>query len=82
VLKCVMHSPDVSMDYLQGAAAFPQPSVSEPATILLVEDDDSVRGLAREILTRNGYEVIEAQSPTEAISISRRSVSSQRWHPA
>jgi two-component system cell cycle sensor histidine kinase/response regulator CckA len=55
-----------------GAAALSQSSVSGPATILLVEDDDSVRGLAREILTRDGYEVIEARSPGQAISIAER----------
>jgi signal transduction histidine kinase/ActR/RegA family two-component response regulator len=43
-----------------------------PATVLLVEDDDRVRELAREILRRNGLTVIEASSPAEAIEISKR----------
>ncbi len=43
-----------------------------PATVLLVEDDDRVRELAREILRRNGLTVIEASSPGEAIAISKR----------
>ena len=40
----------------------------QPATILLVEDNDQVRELTREILTRNGLTVIEAGGPGEAIA--------------
>ena len=38
-------------------------------TVLLVEDDSNLRTLAREILTVQGYTVIEAASPLEAIRI-------------
>jgi two-component system cell cycle sensor histidine kinase/response regulator CckA len=41
-------------------------------TILLVEDDASLRGLARELLEEHGYRVIEATGPNEAIEIARR----------
>jgi PAS domain S-box-containing protein len=37
--------------------------------ILLVEDDDSVRELAREILEMNGYDVVEAGDGVEALRI-------------
>jgi PAS domain S-box-containing protein len=37
--------------------------------ILVVEDDNSVRGLVEAILTRNGYHVILADGPNTAISI-------------
>jgi CheY-like chemotaxis protein len=40
-------------------------------TILLVEDEAEVRRLAREMLTRQGYTVIEAGSGAEAIRIWR-----------
>jgi two-component system, cell cycle sensor histidine kinase and response regulator CckA len=43
-----------------------------PATVLLVEDDNLVRKLASEILTRNGLTVIEAGSASEAVAISKR----------
>ena len=53
----------------------PRPRVPErklPATILLVEDDDAVRQLATEILTRNGIKVIAASGPAEALAIGKR----------
>ena len=44
---------------------------SSPGTekVLLVEDDESVRELASEILQMNGYEVIEACHGVEALAI-------------
>jgi CheY-like chemotaxis protein len=38
-------------------------------TVLLVEDDDPVRDLAREILEMNGYTVLEASNGVEAMKI-------------
>ncbi|MEO6392935.1 MAG: PAS domain S-box protein, partial [Pyrinomonadaceae bacterium] len=40
-------------------------------TILLIEDDVTVRALAREILEMSGYRVLEAQSGDDALHISR-----------
>ncbi len=48
------------------AAVEPRPGEE---TILLVEDDEEVRSLAREILEVHGYAVLEARLPAEAISI-------------
>jgi len=42
-------------------------------TVLLVEDDDTVRQLAEVILTGQGYRVIEADSPKKAEEISAKS---------
>jgi PAS domain S-box-containing protein len=41
-------------------------------TLLLVEDDDSVRALARDALVRFGYTVIEAATPGQARALSDR----------
>ena len=41
-------------------------------TVLLVEDDERVRKLARELLMRNGYTVIEASEAEEALRLAAR----------
>jgi PAS domain S-box-containing protein len=38
-------------------------------TVLLVEDEDTVRSLAREVLVRRGYRVIEARDGVEALEL-------------
>jgi two-component system cell cycle sensor histidine kinase/response regulator CckA len=44
------------------------PTLRGTETVLLVEDEDGVRAVARAILKRYGYTVLEARSPEEAIS--------------
>jgi len=41
-------------------------------TILLVEDEEMVRGLMREVLEREGYEVLSCAHPNEGIEVSQR----------
>ncbi len=53
-------------------ATFPEaPIVSsgDEATILIVEDDDAVRGLVREVLDHSGYHVLEAEHGEAALEV-------------
>jgi len=59
-------------------AGAPQPAAQTSVaggseTILLVEDEESVRLLSRTLLERSGYTVIEAEHPTEAFEKASRS---------
>ncbi len=44
--------------------------VGEQRTILLVEDNEMVRTLVDELLTKNGFEVLVAEDPVQALRIS------------
>jgi len=59
-----------------GQPSSPGKAVTAPArgseTILLVEDEESLRTLTRTVLERNGYTVLEASGGQEAIEIARR----------
>jgi two-component system cell cycle sensor histidine kinase/response regulator CckA len=51
--------------------AAPAPSRPATETVLLVEDEDVVRNLVREILERDGYTVVEASGPEQALAASQ-----------
>jgi two-component system, cell cycle sensor histidine kinase and response regulator CckA len=44
-------------------------SVGNPATILLVDDDEALRRFARRILMQQGLHVIEASDVAEALEV-------------
>jgi DNA-binding NtrC family response regulator len=46
-----------------------KPAARGAETLLLVEDEDSVRSLAREVLESQGYRVIEAEDGVEALRV-------------
>jgi CheY-like chemotaxis protein len=58
------------------AAAPEAPEAPAPSrgweTILLVEDEASLRAIAREILEEHGYRMLEAERAAEALAIARR----------
>ncbi len=49
----------------------PSPAGDGPATVLVVEDEESVRKLVRIMLTRSGHRVIESARPEEALELAR-----------
>jgi PAS domain S-box-containing protein len=56
------------------AEAIEEPQQSAPAgaeTVLLAEDEDMVRTLARRILESHGYRVLEARDGVEALNVAR-----------
>jgi CheY-like chemotaxis protein len=46
------------------------PAIAASETILVAEDEPTVRALVREVLSTLGYRILEAASPREAITIS------------
>ena len=65
-----MHFPAVaSTAHIDEPAATPTASGGGRETILLVEDEDSVRVIAAAVLRRQGYQVLEASTPTIAADI-------------
>jgi CheY-like chemotaxis protein len=65
----------VYLPRVEEAVAVPEPARASGGrlrgseTVLLVEDDESLRTLAREILTVQGYTVLEAAAPSAALRI-------------
>jgi DNA-binding NtrC family response regulator len=52
---------------LRFSMTVPPPGLLEPRTILLVDDDDPLRGMCRSLLEECGYRVLEADNGLEAL---------------
>ncbi len=59
-----MNNPDP-----QSAAGAPPSASLATERILLVDDEEVLRRLARSVLTRQGYEVVDASDPAAAVAI-------------
>ncbi|HYK82683.1 MAG TPA: PAS domain S-box protein [Gemmatimonadales bacterium] len=55
-----------------GGTAAPPPVVGGTETVLLAEDEAPVRAVARQVLERHGYQVLEAASAEAALDIANR----------
>ncbi|MEA2409369.1 MAG: two-component system, cell cycle sensor histidine kinase and response regulator CckA [Thermoleophilaceae bacterium] len=69
----------VELPQTEGAALAPRPRAEPPTpeagegeTILVVEDDEEVRGVAGRILRQHGYQVVEAAGGEEALELAAR----------
>ena len=64
-----LYFPEVEVVPDDGAAALSSVSASSEGTVLLVEDQDSVRRFSRSTLERHGYRVLEAANADEALDV-------------
>lgn len=67
----VTATPTVDADGRYAGAFVTVSLTARPNTVLLVEDETIVRELVREILERDGYRVISAPTPADALDASR-----------
>jgi PAS domain S-box-containing protein len=69
-----LYLPRVDEDADESAALVVQTALRGSETILLVEDEMQVRDVARGILQRQGYKVLDAQNAGDALLVSERHV--------
>jgi len=69
VFKVYLPRVDAELD--TGESIPPPAELTGTETILLVEDEESVRNVARRILERRGYSVLAPESPAEAVGLCR-----------
>lgn len=64
-------APDWAVGDEEAGSSQPNPLVAASETVLVVEDDTAVRFTLRSMLEQEGYRVIEAANPLEALSLWR-----------
>lgn len=64
-----VYLPRVDQDLQPVMLQTPATNLHGNETVLVVEDDDQVRGMTRATLARNGYTVLEAKDGAEALSL-------------
>ncbi len=57
---------------VRSVSAAPVPEIGAGKTVLVIEDDDSVRAMTRRMLSRSGFSVIEARNAGEALMIAEK----------
>jgi PAS domain S-box-containing protein len=67
--KVFLHRLEAGIDEAQPLARVEPDRPNGSETVLLVEDEDVVRNLVREILERNGYAVLEARNGADALEL-------------
>ena len=67
-----VYLPVASGDVQPPVAAPPLPKVKGRGTVLIVEDEDGVRELTRQILSRAGYKVLIASNPGDALALFKK----------
>jgi PAS domain S-box-containing protein len=71
-----VYLPDHAAAAEQERPPLPEPSTPPPArgteTVLVVEDEPEIRALVCQVLEEQGYRVLEAGHPDEALSVSRQ----------
>ncbi len=70
--KVFLHRLEAGMDEIERVVHIEEERPRGSETVLLVEDEEVVRNLVREILEGNGYTVLEAQNGAEALDLGRR----------
>ncbi|MEP6910183.1 MAG: PAS domain S-box protein [Actinomycetota bacterium] len=71
VFKVFLHRLEAGMDEIERVVRIDEERPQGSETVLLVEDEEVVRNLVREILEGNGYTVIEARNGAEALELGR-----------
>jgi PAS domain S-box-containing protein len=70
--KIFLHSLELGAEEVDRVVPLDEERPGGSETVLLVEDEDVVRNLVREILEGNGYTVLEARNGAEALDVGRR----------